>query len=167
MGYFYYVSGVIGIVGFILSFINFLYSFIMRRKKVNVRFEKMGITPYYEGKEVLKIKYSFENNSQLPISITRIRLIINEKYYDCTDLPVVIEEVTRKRKNEIYDCDITKSNSTPINLLPLASDSGYFAFPIPKGILSNDEKALTFQICTSRGKAVQKTFVLYEDVLIR
>lgn len=155
-----------GILGFVISIINFAYFFIIRRKKLNVRFGDIGIREYYGSNDLLKVQFSFENKSQLPISITRIQLVLNEELYDCNCLPVVIEEVTRKRKNEIYDRDTIKSVYTPINLPALGAYSGFFAFQIPQGILSNNEKVLTFRICTSRGRAVQKTFSLHEDVQI-
>lgn len=161
------ISGILGVAGFIISVINLIYFFAIRRKKLNIRFGAIGVSDYFNSNEVLKIQYFFENKSQLPISITRIQILIGNKLIDCERIPVVIEEVTRKRGNEIYDRDILKSKSIPININPLAAESGYFAFSIPQGTLSKSETALTFRICTNRGKAIQKTFVLHEDVLIR
>ena len=161
------IGSITGILGFIISIINFAYFFVIRRKKLNIRFGDIGVREYYSPNDILKVHFSFENKSQLPISVTRIQLIINEQLYDCYRIPVVIEEVIRKRNNEVYDKDTLKSVHTPVNLSPLNAESGFFAFLIPRGILSNDETALTFRICTNRGKAIQKTFVLHEDTLIR
>lgn len=160
------IGNIIGILGFIISIINFIYYFLIRRKKLNIRFETMATRKYFDSKNVAIVKCIFENQSQLPISITRIQLIINNELYDCENLPVIAEKITRKQNNEVYDEDIIKTNSTPINLMALSAFSGYFAFAIPKDTLSNSDKSLTFQICTNRGKAVQKTFVLNEDVLL-
>ena len=133
------IGSITGILGFIISIINFAYFFVIRRKKLNVRFGDIGIREYYDSNDMLKVQFSFENKSQLPISITRIQLVLSETFYDCNRLPVVIEEVTRKRKNEIYDRDIVKSVCIPINLPALGAYSGFFAFLIPRGILSNNE----------------------------
>lgn len=166
MNVFNIIGCVTGILGFIISLINLVYFFLIRRKKLNIRFGIMSVSHYHTSNNLLKIQYSFENKSQLTISITRIQVLVNGKLYDCERLPVIIEQVTRKQGNQVYDCDFIKSNSVPINLLPLAAESGFFAFAIPKDTLSNFDKALIFRICTNRGRAIQKTFVLHEDNLI-
>ena len=158
---------VIGIIGFVLSAINFIYFLIIRRKKLSLNFYIHSIADYFDKKQRLKIFFCIENHSQLPISITRIRLLLNEKYYDCESSPMIVEEWSRKRNGKVYDQDIIKTKSLPFNLNPLMAESGYIGFLIPQGTLSGSEKSLTFQICTSRGKAVQKTFVLHEDVRLR
>lgn len=48
----------------------------------------------------------------------------------------------------------------PINLSSLEAFSGYLAFLVPRDTVSEQEKYLTFEICTNRGKAFQKTFLL-------
>lgn len=160
------VVDIIGIIGFILSLINFVYVLENNRKKLNIRFGDMNVSDYYEGKDVLKVHFSFENESQLPISITRIQLVIEKELYDCLRLPVIIEEVTRKRETEIYDRDLIKSISVPINLDSLSAESGFLAFSIPQDKLSKNEKVLTFRICTNRGKAIQKSFLLHADTQV-
>lgn len=160
------VVDIIGIIGFILSLINFVYVLENNRKKLNIRFGDMNVSDYYEGKDVLKVHFSFENESQLPISITRIQLVIEKELYDCLRLPVIIEEVTRKRGTEIYDRDLIKSIPVPINLDSLSAESGFLAFSISQGKLSKNEKVLTFRICTNRGKAIQKSFLLHADTQV-
>lgn len=160
------IGSITGVLGFIISVINFAYFFIIRRKNLNIRFGDIGVREYYTPNDLLKVQFSFENKSQLPISITRVQLVINGTYYDCLRLPVIIEEVERKRNNVVYDRDTIKSTSTPLNLPSLGASSGFLSFQVPRGSLSNDETALTFRICTNRGKAIQKTFALHEDLLI-
>lgn len=166
MSIFDLIGNITGILAFIISVINFVYFFVIRKKKLNVRFGDIGVRDSFNSNLLLKVHYSFENRSQLPISITRIQVVLNEKLYDCERLPQVIEEITRKRGTEIYDRDVLKSNSVPINLPALGATSGFLAFLVPQGTVSNSDKALTFRICTNRGKAVQKTFSLHEDVRI-
>lgn len=145
----------IGILGFIISIINFVYFFVIRKKKLKIRFEEFGVCKYYNG-EVLKIRFCFQNLSQLPVSITRIQLVVNDSMYDCTNSPVNIEEITRRRGTTVIERTTVNSVTVPINLQPLMSQGDYFAFPIPQGIVSNSEKSLTFRIYTNRGKAIQK-----------
>ncbi len=161
------IANVIGILGFVVSVINVVYFFAIRRKNLKIRFEEFGISPYYSDNEILKIRFCFQNLSQLPVSITRIQLIVDGKAYDCTNLPIMVEERTRKRGSDVIDRITINSISVPVNLQPLMAQGDYFAFPIPRGILSNSEKSLTFRISANRGKVIQKTFSQYEDVIFR
>ncbi len=160
------IGSITGVFGFIISVINFVYFFVIRRKNLNIRFGDIGVREYYVQNDLLKVQFSFENKSQLPVSVTRIQFVLNGTYYDCLRLPVIIEEVERKRNDVVYDRDIIKSVFTPINLPSLGAASGFLVFQVPQGSLSKDETTLTFRICTNRGKAIQKTFVLHEDTLI-
>ena len=92
---------VIGIIGFVLSAINFIYFLIIRRKKLSLNFYIHSIADYFDKKQRLKIFFCIENHSQLPISITRIRLFLNEKYYDCESSPMIVEEWSRKRNGKV------------------------------------------------------------------
>lgn len=157
---------IVGILGFLLSVINAVYFYVIRRKKLKIRFEEFGVCNYY-SEQILKIRFCFQNLSQLPISITKIQLLVNNDVYDCTNSPVQIEEIIRKKNGVIYDTVTVNSVSVPVNLQPLTACGDYFAFPISQGILSNSEKVLSFRIYTNRGKVIQKTFLQHEDVICR
>lgn len=159
------IANIAGIIGFVLSTINFTYFFIIRRKKLSIRFDKISIKDSDNDLSCAKVKFTVENKSQLPISLTRIQLLANDTLYDCELLPQVAEELVRKNNNngKIFDRYSLKTVHTPINLPALSAFSGYFAFLIPQGSLSNSDKHLTFRICTNRGKAVQKTYELSQD----
>lgn len=161
------MSDILGIAGFIISLINFVYFFIIRRKNIIVNFGSYGIKNYIKNQKMLLIHYRFDNNSQLSIAITRIQLVVNNKKYDCDNMPIIATKYRYKEGNETVYQHFTKTDVLPINLLPLASHSEYLGFVIPRDILSNVERVLTFRICTNRGKAVQKTFVLHEDIRLR
>lgn len=160
------LGNISGIVAFVISVVNFMYFFVIRKKKLYVRFGKIGVSDNFQNTSLLKVHYSFVNKSQLPISITRIRVVINNEFYDLDTLPRIVEQYTKKQGNEIIDRYTAKSEYTPINLASLGAHSGFFAFVIPQDSLSGSEKALTFQICTNRGKAVQKTFSLNVDTRV-
>ncbi len=157
----------LGILGFIISLINIIYFLVVRRKKVTVNFGDYGIRSLRKNSDLLLIHYRFDNNSQLSIAITRVRILISGKEFDC-DRGVHIAEKFKNEENhkEVYS-KITTTDILPINLAPLASQSGFLGFVIPQDILLNGEKSLTFRIYTNRGKVIQKTFALYEDVKCR
>lgn len=167
MDVFSIIGCITGILGFIISLINLAYFFVIRNMKLNVRFGviRVKIKQNHNSNE-LDVYFSFENKSQLPISVTRVQVIVDDRPYDCIRMPVKIEQMSYSQNNEVYDRDTLKSTTVPINLAPLAAESGFLAYLIPKGTLSGHEKALTFRICTNRGNIVQKTFELHEDYLL-
>lgn len=128
-----------------------------------MRFDKLSMKKGSDNLVFAKVKFTAENKSQLPISLTRIQMFVNNTYFDCELLPQVIEEYVRKNNKEVLDRYNVASIHTPINLPALSAVSGYFVFLIPQDSLSENDKYLTFRICTSRGKAVQKTFELSQD----
>ena len=160
------IGCITGILGFIISLINLAYFLLSKRKKINVRFGKMTIRDSYHGKNALIIQYFFENQSQLPVSITRIQFCIDGHSYDCDEIPTIVEQKISSTNGEVYDREVIKSSFPPFNLSSLAAKSGFLLFAIPKDMQLNPDKDLIFRICTNRGKAVQKTFVPHEDSLI-
>lgn len=161
------IKDYIAIAGFVLSIINTSYIFIKNHKKLKMHIDRSAIKYYFSDKDHLIIHYQISNLSQLPISITQIKLIINNSSYTCNIHEEVVETATYKNPNRIIHEKISTNDVMPINLPALTSHSGFLSFPIPKGTLQGNEKSWIFQICTNRGKAFQKTFALCEDVLIR
>lgn len=159
------ISGVLGILGFIISVVNLYFFFIARKKKLSICVKQFRVNTDYA--DMLTVYIRFDNLSEMPISITQIRLNVDGKYYDVFPCPMVAVEWKSSSNGEVlHDYAITTHTDT-INLNPLESAYKYLAFQIPQGSVSVDEKALTFEICTNRGKKVQKSFVLRVDTLCR
>ena len=155
-----------GILGFLLSAFNLAMLISQNRKRLNIRFGAAGITPLTDHTDLYQIAYSIENQSRLPISITRVQIQVAGKMYDCERLPYVIERSEYRVGGEVIDRTIVKSRVLPINLLALAAESGFLAFSIPQGILSANDKDLIVQIYTNRGKVTRKTLSRHEDALV-
>lgn len=161
-------TGIAAIAAFCVSVYNFIVSFNSSRKRVLMRFDGIYANTSainFKGVrcKIVKIHYSFANKSQLPIAVTRIRLIIDGEYYDSEPRPYIVERFTNSMNGELYNQDIIKSTILPIHLDALGAQSGYLAFLIPQGMMSENETTLNFEICTNRGKAVQMTFLLHEE----
>ena len=80
-------TGIAAIAAFCVSVYNFIVSFNSSRKRVLMRFDGIYANTSainFKGVrcKIVKIHYSFANKSQLPIAVTRIRLIIDGEYYD-------------------------------------------------------------------------------------
>lgn len=157
------LSQLLGIAGFVISLINLIYFFITHRKRLICYFGDYGIQPHIKDTQLLLIHYRIDNASQLPISVTRIRIVLNGSKYDCSTRKLLAEEQSYKKNAECLYEDVSTTDVLPVNLGSLASHSGFLGFVIPQDMKLENDKCLTFEICTNRGKAIQKTFALYED----
>lgn len=160
------ISSIFGVLGFILSLINLIYYFISRRVNIEMRIIEITSRPYKNGKERIIVHYQVNNKSNLPISITDMRLIIDDEKY-CEDFnthEVLGYHHTAKGIDEYVP---TYNGHLPINLSMLSSRSDYLVFVVPSGTSKVLETALNFEIRTNRQTVMQKTFVLNEWVAIR
>lgn len=162
------IVDIIGIAGFILSVINVFYHYISNRKRITICFGNYALNVFdrKNNKELLIIHFKIANLSQIPISITRIQILVNETLFDSDVRPHIAEEFTWSHGDKPYHSVVIESKILPININSLGAESGYIAFVVPRDKISDFEKALNFRICTNRGKAVQKTFSLHEDVRV-
>lgn len=161
------ISGILGILGFILSVGQIIYLIIKRRRKMifclsnDLRFDKNQLHMYYR----------VDNLSSLPIALTRIRLIIGKEKFDAHFISIrafscseelLIEDTRAPIFNKAVGTDIL-----PVNLDPNYSHGGVLAFQLPKEIQLNLEAPLNLEISTSRGKTVKISLKRHENVLIR
>lgn len=153
------------LTGLVFSIFNFISAHRSKRKKLTVCFGVMEVKDYVIdvfNKNPLHIYFQFENRSELPISITRIRVLANSEWYDSEARNYLIEETSYKVGKSTIKEKYIWNTILPVNLPSLGAVSGYLVFLIPPDTLSNNETVLTFEISTNRGKAVRKTLSLYE-----
>ena len=169
MGFFSIVTSAIALL---ISLYTIISTKIEKHKNLWIRID--GIYPkhrpmQYNGKivDVIMVRYTVFNKSQMPISITRVRFVASEEKQDAEPRQHLVEHSVYKQNDRTYAEVIVKSDILPIRLDCLGATSGYLAFLIPPDILSDHETTATFEICTNRGKAIQKTFVLHEDTRLR
>lgn len=160
------ITFVISIAGFVISLINSLYLYVNHRKRLIVKFGPYGIRKHVDGEELVLIHYTFCNASQLPIAITRIQLFVANALYDSAFRKFQAEKSVYSVNNCVVCDTSTTTDILPINLCSLGAKSGILGFLLPQDILPKSEKELTFRVCTNRGRAVQKTLVLYEESLL-
>ncbi len=163
----YIISSILGFLGFVISLINFIYFFIIRKRNITLCFNCLGVQKYLNNKNKLFIHYRFDNNSQLDIAITRIQIKVKNEFIDCNIQSLLAEETVRRVGKKVIDKQTIYTDTLPINLAPLASQSGFLSFLIPQDTVSNNETNLTLKICTNRGKVIQNTFSLHEDYKFR
>jgi hypothetical protein len=161
------VSGIIGILGFIISAINIIHYFISRRVNLEIRIKAYGVRSAAGGKERVFVHYQIDNKSQLPVSVTDMQLVIGDDVYTEDSNTHEILSFKHTQGKELLTYQPTFNSHVPISLACLSSHSDYLAFVIPPNILKNGEKALTFRIRTNRGKETQRSFALNEVVTLR
>lgn len=143
-----------------ISLINLIYFFVIRHRNLKIEILRIGISKIHS---IANIYFTIENCSQLSISITQIKLILGTEKYLASIFPETVLSKTFRTNGEITKVEEVKSQTMPINLMPLASFAGHISFPVPRDSLSGHEKQLTFEISTNRGNPFQKTCELREN----
>jgi hypothetical protein len=142
----------IAAAGFVMSASSWVYTFIAQKKSLSFR-----ITEASCCNDTTVLFLQIENNSRLPISITRIVLNCNSKLMDCVSPPVIVREDTRKCGSELIERKTYYSMQIPIPIDSLGAVSGYVAFQGDQCNLEADSKSVNLVIYTNRGKAMKTT----------
>lgn len=157
------VSMILGVLGFIISMYNLIKALLEKRRNVQFKVSEYRLADFYDESKLACFWFEVENNSQIPISITRITLIKDNFKANSYHRVHKVFETRTLINREVVDKHVTYSSHLPINLSSLGAFSGDLAFRVPQGILQEHETHLTFEIGTNRGKAFQKTFALCES----
>ena len=160
------ISGVLGFAGFIISLINLINHIKSQRVNLDIVFLRYTSREYINGNKRLFVHYQVNNKSQLPISITDIRVLVNNKLYT-EDYGTHIVHSSRYKDADIDEYVPTYNEHLPINLECLHSHCGYIVFSIPEDIFPNLDKGLIFEIRTNRNKVIQTRFSPNEVVTLR
>ena len=149
------VSGILGVLGFIISAINIIRSLLNKRIDLEISILNYEIRDYIDGMILIKTKYQVTNNSHLPISITDFSIIINNERIP-VDRKTHTVGVYQYTENNIVVDRVPQYNSlTPINLPGLSSEIGDFVYATPKGTVPDFQNGMLFEIRSNRRKAVK------------
>lgn len=159
------ISGILGILGFIISVINLIHYFVSRRVNLEIKITEYALRDGSRGDKRIFVHYQMNNKSHLPITVTDMQLVILGKAYieDFNTHEILSYKHTSK---DIKEYVPTYNEHLPINLPMLSSHAGYLVFSVPAYIAGNVDKELTFQIRTNRHMEVQKIFARNELVLL-
>ena len=144
-----------GILGFIMSLTAWIYT--LHSNRVNL---KVSIYDIKSFEETTFLNMLFVNNSKLPISITNISVIINDRTIKCTTASKIIYENVRKSGKEILGVDIQRSASLPIQIQALNAVREFILFENLQELPKSSATHLTFLISTNRGKLIEKSLQL-------
>lgn len=141
---------VLGAVGTVFSFLS---SYMTKRK--NLRININTIT-YKTDINQLVLITTFENRSQLPISVISVSLMVNKQEITPVRYPSGVGEYIRKNGNEIIDRKFEYNLKFPVDIQQLCAASGYILFDVSREELESSSTPLTLTIRSTRGLA-QKT----------
>lgn len=146
------ITALIGAIGTTISWIR---SFIQSRRKLDMKLHELS-----QNEKGILIFASFVNRSSLPITILSLSIKNGDIYYPACMNREIANQRVRKIGNNIVDTYTEYTLQFPIDLVGKSSTSGYFYFPNVPDTSSTLTKIAVFQICTTRGKAIEKKLSL-------
>lgn len=132
--------------------------YLSQRKKF-----RLSIAEFMPNNKGCLFYMMFENQSRLPISITRIMIMEHGQTVDCVVIPKIVREFTCTAGTEVIERKIDYSLPFPVSLSPLAATSGYVSFECDQPLLKKGTTTVTFEIYTNRGKASRIELELSQD----
>lgn len=119
------LSNSIAIVSFGLSLWNFIETRLNNRVNLSVECKDFIIAEHF-SRQPLYIALSLINKSQLPISISRAFITIDNETFEFSWIPQVVHQARLGTKYETFDRTIVKSITLPLSLAGLGTVGGYF-----------------------------------------
>lgn len=119
------VTFVIAIVSFCLSLWNFIETRLNNRVNLSVECKDFIVAEHL-SRQPLYIALSLINKSQLPISISRAFITLDNETFEFSWIPQVVHHARLGTKDETFDRTIVKSVTLPLNLSGLGTIGGYF-----------------------------------------
>ncbi|MDE7046804.1 MAG: hypothetical protein K2P25_02280 [Lachnospiraceae bacterium] len=138
---------VFGALGTIASWIS---NFYHTRKNIGIQIIKIS-----RIKNSLIAYVSFQNKSQLPISINSISIQVDGKSYSGCAIPPHTIKITKQTGNAITGTREYQSIPFPVNLGSLSGASGYIFFDTSKSVVEALSSPLTVLVSTNRGKSMK------------
>lgn len=146
---------IISILSLLLSIYNLAYALLCKRCRI-----KFIIHAHYFNNKTHQFFVTIQNQSQLPISISSIKM--NESIF-CILEPCLVKENIRRSGKEIVSRVETKTIQFPINLNSLEGKSGYLEF---RNVEDFDINNINFSFFTNR-KSIQNIAPIIDDDLAK
>lgn len=160
------ISGVLGILGFIISVINIASYFWRNRVNFEVTILKYDIQDYIGGEIRLFVAYMLSNKSQLPLAVTDVKIIANGNSYPPDKQSHIVGHYKYIESGITIDSKITYNSYPPISLSSLGAESGYFVYILPRETQLDFVRGMNFEIDTNRSLAVKTKLAPMETVEI-
>jgi len=152
------LSLILGAIGTLGSVITGLTAYV--RSRVRIRTD---LVLFYKNLSGCLAYMTFTNQSYLSVSITDVRISINQTRYSCMKIPEMAFEKTRKTGDKVELLSREYTMAFPINLPSLSGTSGYLAFRIPQETLQSVSNDLIVELSTNR-RRILKTQLTIPDL---
>jgi len=152
------ITFLIAVLGFLMSLGSWVYTGLMRRKKLRFK-----VHAWQQTDDVFYIFLQIENFSELPISITRIQAFISGEPKDCTAIPTFVYGYRKLNDTDQIASKEFFSMQMPIELNPLGSVSGFVLFEGLPEAQRTISTPVRLQISTNRGAAMKIELPLSQD----
>lgn len=151
------VTFLIAVAGFCLSIVTFVQNMSANRKRLKISLSSIGY-----AQDIMCVRLSIENRSQLPVSITDIVYRTDKTRYHCSPDPKLLCQFEKRRNGVIISQESTYSSELPIHLPALGAFNDLLLFEGLKTLPENSSKRLTFEISTNRGRTLRRKLELPE-----
>ncbi|AVM48569.1 hypothetical protein C5Q96_06795 [Mogibacterium diversum] len=142
------ISITISIIGLLGGFSSWFYMWLKSRLNIRIRILSKLIK---SRTNFILLYMSFSNESTLPVAITAINLIIEDKPIHCLEVPDIVLSRTSRSGSTVTNQEKHYSMEIPINIPALSATSGYVLFPVGPDIQLPSSNILSFEVHTNRG----------------
>lgn len=137
----------VSVAAFVMSGLTWISTFVHQRKRLSV-----FLLEYFQEPTRLNLMLSIENKSRLPISISRISILLDGKEYLCSYRSIKVLEFAATEKGVRKVTESHFSLPFPIPIFSLGAVGGYLTFPDFPRISENPPTPLTLRVYTNRGR---------------
>lgn len=142
------ISITISIIGLLGGFSSWFYMWLKSRLNIRIRILSKLIK---SRTNFILLYMSFSNESTLPVAITAINLIIEDKPIHCLEVPDIVLSRTSRSGSTVTNQEKHYSMEIPINIPALSATSGYILFPVEPDTRLPESNILSFEVHTNRG----------------
>lgn len=148
-----YISTYVALAGFIISVINSVYLISSNSFKISLVLKSFAFCDNHDGHPTY-FELTIENKSRVPISISRMFLIINSQKYEFQWETERIGHFEFKTNGKVTEEYSTYSLTLPQNITGMGAIGGFFFVPTDDSITKTDflNSQLWIEIHTNRGK---------------
>lgn len=142
------ISITISIAGLLGGFSSWFYMWLRSRLNIRIRILSKLIK---SRTNFILLYMSFSNESTLPVAITAINLVIEDKSIHCLEVPDIVLSRTSRSGSTVTNQEKHYSMEIPINIPALSATSGYVLFPVEPDTRLPASNILSFEVHTNRG----------------
>ena len=142
------ISITISIIGLLGGFSSWFYMWLKSRLNIRIRILSKLIK---SRTNFILLYMSFSNESTLPVAITAINLVTEDRTTSCLEVPDVVLSRTSRSGSTVTNQEKHYSMEIPINIPALSATSGYVLFPVEPDTRLPESNILSFEVHTNRG----------------